>query len=549
MKQKNITYLHLIFLLFSFDGFFAQDLSLKISSTKKTEILILDEIDYQKKFKDSISLYSEVNKMSGYLKNIGYFTNSIDSIKKNKNNYTAFFSLNQQIKKAILKIDNHSDFLFKTFKINKNTISIPIEKLQSTLSSFSEDLEMEGKSFSKVQLKNISINNKILFAELEINQSKKRNINKVIIKGYENFPKSYLKNYFNIRPNTVFNQQKIKKISDDSKNLKFVREIKPPEVLFTKDSTLIYMYLKKHQNNSFDGIVNFASKENGDILFNGNINLKLNNILNTGEQFELFWNSIGEERQEFKLFIENPYLFNSKITPQLSFSIYKQDSTFLNTKFDSKLFYNLNTKTKLALTYSSESSENLKETIDSSIETYDNYFLGFLFEFKTPKGDLFFNDKFHFEINPTFGKRKTNQSTSTQFKIETSSSFIFDLNSHSNICIKNTSGYLNSESFIDNELFRIGGANSIRGYNEQSIFTNSYTFFNLEYRYLTSKNSFLYSITDFGSAKINTEYENLFGIGLGYKFMINNSQINIGSAMSENDFNKMKIILSWRTIF
>lgn len=121
----------------------------------------------------------------------------------------------------------------------------------------------------------------------------------------------------------------------------------------------LYLYSKKKQNKSFDGIVNFANKENADILLNSIIDLNLNNILNSGEKFQLFQNSNAEERQEFKLKSESTYLFNFKFTPQLSFSIYKQDSNFLNIKFESKLLYNLNDKLKLGFIYTSETSENL----------------------------------------------------------------------------------------------------------------------------------------------------------------------------------------------
>ena len=50
----------------------------------------------------------------------------------------------------------------------------------------------------------------------------------------------------------------------------------------------LYLYSKKKQNKSFDGIVNFANKENADILLNSIIDLNLNNILNSGEKFQLF---------------------------------------------------------------------------------------------------------------------------------------------------------------------------------------------------------------------------------------------------------------------
>ncbi|MFK8059095.1 MAG: POTRA domain-containing protein [Polaribacter sp.] len=554
MKKKITHYIYIAFLLISFQGFFAQDFYLKLTSKNKSELLILEKIDFQEKHKDSITIFKEVDKISNYLKNIGYFTNTIDSIKKIKKKYIAYFSLNYKVDKAVIKINKKDNFLFKKIEKENNKIIISIKKLQITLSDISKNLDKEGKSFSKVQLKNILIKNNTLFADLDIYRSKKRIINKVIIKGYENFPKSYLRNYFNIKPNTIINQQKIKEISDLSKNIQFIKVIKPPEILFTKDSTLLYMFLRKQQNNSFDGIINFASKENGKVLFNGNIDLKLNNILNTGEKFNLFWNSIGEERQEFKISTEIPYIFNSKFSPKLSFSIYKQDSSFINTKFDSELFYNINSKTRIALIYNSESSENLEETINNNIETFENYFFGFQFRYNIPKNDYFFNNTFYLEVNPTFGKRNTSANSLNQFKIKTIISYLWNLNSNNSIFIKNETGYLNSDSFIDNEVFRIGGANSLRGFNEQSIFTNNYSYFNIEYRINTSNKSYLYSITDFAKVKANLNVNYLLGIGLGYRFFTKKSLINVGIVNGNNikstlNFKQTKFILSFINYF
>lgn len=532
----------------------AQEISLTITSKKENENRILGEIEYIQRHLDSTSLNTEIFRVSNYLKNLGYFTNTIDKIEKKNKKYIAYFSLNNKIENAIIKIDSDSKNYFENSKLENNTISIPLINLQTTLSTISKKLDNQGKSFSKVQLKNTIIKDKTLFADLFINQSKKRIINSVIVKGYENFPTSYLKNFFNIKSNTVINQQKIKEISKTSLSIPFIKIIKSPEILFTKDSTQLYLYLNKKQNNSFDGLVSFASKENGDVLFNGNIDLSLSNIFDTGEKFELFWNSIGEEKQEFKLSSEIPYIFNSKFNPQISFSIYKQDSTFLSTKFDSKLFYNINPKTKIAFTYNSESSENLKSDLSNNIETYSNYFLGFQFQYRIPKNDFFLNDKFNIKINPTFGKRTIDNESSNQFKIETSASYIWDLSLRNSIYIKNTIGYLNSDRFINNELFRIGGANSIRGLNEQSLFTNNYTYSNLEYRYLTSETSYLYTITDIGNLKVNSINETILGLGLGYFFTVKKSQINISTSLastkSQNtDLKNIKLNISWKNFF
>jgi hypothetical protein len=84
------------------------------------------------------------------------------------------------------------------------------------------------------------------------------------------------------------NRQKIKATQEATKSSEFLTEIKPPEDLCTKDTMYLYLYSKKKQNKSFDGIVNFANKENADILLNSIIDLNLNNILNSGEKFQLF---------------------------------------------------------------------------------------------------------------------------------------------------------------------------------------------------------------------------------------------------------------------
>tara|TARA_R110002072_G_scaffold61986_3_gene155519 strand:- start:20046 stop:21710 length:1665 start_codon:yes stop_codon:yes gene_type:complete len=554
LKQKTFIKPLILLLFFSIESLYTQNINLKISSVNKNEVTILNKIKYQKNHIDSTSINFEINKISKYLKNIGYFTNTIDSLVKTKNNYSAYFSLNEKINQSEIYVKLKDQYLFNGFQFTNNTINITIEKLQSLLLNISKKIDLEGKSFSKIQLNNIKIKDKILFAELLIEASSKRIINKVVVKGYDDFPKSFLKNHFKIKPNSVFNEKKIKSISETSKNLQFVSEIKTPEVLFTKDSTFLYLYLKKRKNNSFDGLINFATKENGDLLLNGNIDLELNNILNTGEKFKLFWNKIADERQEFEIALKTPYIFNSKITPELSFSIYKQDSTFLNTKFDSKIFYILNTKVKLALTYNSESSINLDKSIENNIENFSNYFLGFQFDFVVQKNDFFFNDKILLKINPSFGERNLNSNSTNQIKIETTASYIWDLNSRNSIYIKNTNGFLKSNTYLNNELFRIGGPKSIRGFNEQSIFVNKYIMFNLEYRFLTSEKSYLYTITDFAKTVTLENTKNLNSLGLGFLFINKNSLINISSSIGRNesekfDFKKVKLIVNWKTYF
>ena len=554
MKTNYSFFIYIFFLNFAVNGLVAQELNLKLNSLKKTDVRTLKKINYQKKHKDSISIQNEIITISAYLKKKGYFTNSFDSLSKKNKDYFAYFTLNEKIDSVIINLNKDIIQLFENFKIKNNTITIPIERIEKLLLDTSMELDNKGKSFSKVKLVNTFIQEKKLFAEMEIYQSEERTIDKTITKGYSSFPKSFLKNYFNINDKTLFNQKTLNNISKATKSISFIKEIKSPEILFTKDSTLLYLYFEKYKNNSFDGIVNFTSKENGDgLLFNGNIDLKLNNTLNLGEKFEFLWNSANNARSEFKIKTEIPYIFNSKISPEISFSIFKQDSTFLNTRFESIFFYNINGNSKIGITYNSESSENLETSIESNIESFHNYFMGFQYEYKISRNDVFLDDKLNLTINPSLGRRITENSLN-QFKIEISASYIYDINSRNSIFIQNKTGYLNSDSFVNNELFRIGGANSIRGFNEQSIFTNSYSYFNVEYRYLTSVKSYFYTISDFGNAKISSKDTFLIGLGIGYRFKTKNSLINLSTALNKDgnssfDLKRTQLLIGWANYF
>lgn len=553
--KKTISHI-IIFILLTLVSckVFGQEIKLKITSKNKNEQAILKNIDFTDSNKDTLSLEKEVVKISNYLKTLGYLTNNYKIDWKNKNEVIAYFDLNRKVETAIIKINFEPENKFKLLKIEKEKIHIPFHKLKNTLSYISKELENQGKSFSKVQLKNIHIKDKTLFANLYLNQSKKRTIDKIIIKGYKNFPTSFTKNHFNLKLNSIFKQKKIKEISKSTENIEFVSEIKPPEILFTKDSTIIYMFLKKKNRNSFDGNINFASKENGTLLFNGNINLTLNNILNRGEKFELYLNNIDQEKQEFRLLTEIPYIFNSKLSPEFNFLIHKEDSTFINTKFESKISYQINQKTNIAYTYNSETSENLNKETNNNIETFNNYFTGLKFQYSVKKNDYFENNKFNLVINPSIGKRKTNIENLTQIKIESTISYLWDLNLKNNLFIKNSSGILISDKLLDNELFRIGGASTIRGYNEQSLFTDKYSYFNIEYRYLTSLKSYFYTITDIANINTNTNNKKLLGLGIGYLFTSNNSQINLSTVISKTDnqkfdSNNAKLLVSWKNFF
>ena len=107
--------------------------------------------------------------------------------------------------------------------------------------------------------------------------------------------------FLKIDAQTVFTKSKLKEITKRLEAVSFVTQTKPIETLFKKDSTLVYLYLKKKQNSSFDGLVNFNSDASGALQLNGYLDIKLQNVFNRGEELTLLWNRFDQERQELNL--------------------------------------------------------------------------------------------------------------------------------------------------------------------------------------------------------------------------------------------------------
>ena len=554
MHNKDFYLFIFIAILGYTSALYSQEFNLKINSKKKTENIFLSKINYNKKHKDSAALYNEIYKVQKKLKKNGYFLITIDSVLHEDKKYIAYLHLNQKIDSVNLKYKNAPALIIQKYNFKNNILQIPINLLEEILNEISSSQELKGNAFSKINLYNFEIKNKTLFADINFTPSKKRKIDKVIFKGYENFPQSFIKNHLNINTNSVFNKKKLQEISQLSQALDFASEIKPPETLFTQDSTFVYIYLKKIKGNTFNGLINFTSQENGKLKFNGHLDLKFKNILNKGENLNLLWNSFGDERQEFSIAAKTPYIFNSKISTEVAFSIYKQDSTFLNTTLNSNLNYKIKNNANLYASFSSENSENILNDLTNNISTYKNYFLGFGYEYKVAKNDVFKNNLYYLNINPSFGERRTTNGAFKQIKITTTFSYLFTLKRKQSIYLKNKIGVLNSANYLNNELFRIGGNNSMRGFNEQSIFVKNYLLQNIEYRYLTSKNSYLYTITDLALISTPSSKERLYSFGLGYLFNTNNSQINISSAIGTNSKNPIntkdiQLFVNWTNFF
>lgn len=524
----------------------AQKLYLEISGSSERENKIIDSTSYIKTHSDAKSVITEINLLSDKLIQSGFIENEVlENTKVNDSIFKTSFSLGKQTKSIHIYIS--PDVRKKTNEIldfEKDTIQIPFSETQVFLNAKLNELERKGYSLAKMKLENFSKINTKLFAELQVETGLKRQLNDIVYNGYGKFPEGHKKNIRRLYKNKTFNQETLKKLHSDFEKFRFVSQTKYPEILFTKDTTKVYVYLEKAKSNKFEGFIGFANDDNENVKLNGYLDLLLVNALNTGEEFTLFWKSDGNDQKTFNAGIELPYVFKTRFGLKASLNIFKQDSTFQNTRTALDLGYYFNYNTRLYIGYQATESSDIQNQNNFSISDYENSFVTSDFEFTDYKTDDFlFPEKTRIRLKGGIGKRTSKIDSEQQLFFSANLMHNFYLDKKNSFNIKSQNYYLKSYSYIINELYRFGGINSIRGFNENSLQANLLTSILAEYRYAVASNLYIHTITDYGYFRDESTDNSgkLLGIGFGFGLLTKNGLLNLVYANGSTNEQEVKL--------
>jgi hypothetical protein len=555
---KTLLYLFLTIIISS--QCHAQHFELKITGENNPEDKTIDSIPYLKKHKTTKSINDEIQSFSDKLSARGYIDNRITSnTRTNDSLFTIKFNLKEKTNSIHIYISNKNLILKTIFPNLKNdTLITPFEEIESLLNKKLNQLENLGYAFTKLKLTNIHRKKNTLYADLDFKSEKKREINSIILNYTQSnqssiFPKGHLKQIEKKYTGKTFNQETATEIYNDFEKFSFIKQSKFPEILFTKDSTKIYIYLEKRKANTFDGYIGFSNDDSKKITLNGYLDINLENTLHSGEEFSLYWKSDGNKQTTFRTKLEIPYLFKTSTSLRAELEIFKQDSIFQNTKTAIALGYYIKYNSHLYLGYQSTESSDIQNTNSKSIQDYKNHFTTATFEYKKITPENFTSpNKTNIIITAGLGKRtNTNSITdesneNKQYYTNIDLSNIFYLNTKNSLYIRSKNYYLLSDSYLTNELYRFGGINSIRGFAENILQGNSANLLITEYRYLASSNLYLHTILDYGiyqdktSIGNNKKTNNLISVGLGLGVLTRNGLLKIILANGTTTEDKIK---------
>lgn len=525
----------------------AQDLllNLKVLGESSRALAVIDSVGYSVSHKDFNSIEREILDLKSKLVKLGYLETKLISLDNNDSIYTARFNVGKKVKEIVVfyKADDFTIKELQKFseKVNATSFVVPFNKIELILKKLTANKVNQGFVFVNLRLDSITkISSQKISARLVVENVTKRKIDSFIVKGYEKFPKSFLKYYIGIRPNSIFNRDALLLKNKLLNTLPFVSSLKAPEVLFTQDKTQVYFYLSKKKSNLFDGVLGFSTDQRGKKLqFNGYVDLQLINNLNYGESFLVNYKSDGNQQQQFSAQVKMPFVLKTPIGVSMELKIFKRDSSFVTTQQKIATTYQISPQLKGLVGYQNNSSSNLlNETGVLNIVDYKTTSLLAGLSYVQLQDNPFFVEKLKINIEAQFAKRKTDSLSDDQKQLKSEVGYIFNIDNKNSIFVKNRTYFLVGKKFFENQLFRIGGVTSVRGFNENAIDANLFSIMNTEYRYIANEQLFLQTILDFGyfENKINNIKKKIigFGLGMGIKSKTNLMQLILANGAVEN---------------
>lgn len=578
----------LLFGLFFFSiktGFSQQKYTVTYHYVGKDSVYKSDTTFLKNQFNTQAEAKSYTSEIIKILTQRGYPTASVDSAYFDSSHAEISLYLGGKFQWANINTDSvdreallNSGWNEKYFH-NREINFKQLQNLQNALVNFYEN---SGYPFAEVFLDELKINGNKIEGALKVKKGTLYHIDSIRVYGKVHIKNHFLQHYLGIFDGDIYNSDKLSKVSERLANLSFLQEQSPSDVTMLGTGAILNLYLEPKRGSQVNVLIGFApgNTVSGKSGITADVHLDLKNALGAGESILLNWQQLQPQSPRLNLAYNHPFILDSKFGVDFAFNLLKRDSAYLQLNAQLGIQYFLSSAQIFKVFYQNESSYLLGGGMDSNqiiltkkLPPYidvksDNLGIGYHFE----------NTNYHF--NPRHGNEINISATAGIKKISKNNDIInlkdpsnpsFDFNSlYDSLNLKSyqakailsaahyfpvgkstvfkaavNGGLIQSPQLFQNELFRIGGYQLLRGFDEESIYANQYAVFTAEYRYLVGINSFFFGFSDIGFSKtkyLSYNYSNSYiSAGIGLELETKFGLLNLSYAVGKRNDIKFDI--------
>ncbi len=473
-------------------------------------------------YPDSLSVLRAVRELVLDLQNEAYLLASADELHWTRDSVRVRLFVGPPFRWAALRNGNLGDGLLTRAgyreRLYRNAPFRPDEwvRLQERILT---EAENQGFPFATVGLDSVQLTEGRIAGRVVLKRGRAVVFDSVQIVGNSKTRKEFLIKYLQIFPGQPFSQQRVAAAGQLLRQLPYLKLRAEPEVRFAKGRARLYLPLDDRPSNQFDAIVgvvpNTALNQTG-VTITGDVTINLRNLKGGGKQVGLQWRKTDALSQLFDLQYAHPNFFGTPLEVSGSFNLYKQNDAFLTLRPRLQVtyptaragrvsFFTEQRSSRLLLDSAAYASLNaLPANIDSQ---YSSYGLGYAWN---SLDDLFFPHRGTlFTAQGAVGTKTTVRNSairetlyaalperSTQYTTGLRAERYTRFGAQGVLLVRlRGEGLFNKQLFL-NDLFRLGGLNSLRGFAENQYYTNAYAVGTVEFRQFTGPDAYVFLFAD-----------------------------------------------------
>ncbi|MGN6493258.1 MAG: BamA/TamA family outer membrane protein [Agriterribacter sp.] len=538
----------------------------------------------QSEFSNQQACRQYVEEIPKYLQPKGYITASVDSVHYDSLSANAWLYIGQLYKWEGFNTDSADKKMLSAIGWNDKIMrkgEVDFAKLQYWQNRMINYYENNGYPFARVSLDSLTIVDEKIYTRLTTDKGPAYKIDSIRVYGKAKISNYFLQRYLGVENGSPYRKDKLNAVSQRLLELPYLRETKAWDITMAGTGSVLNLYIDPKKSSQADVLVGFlpATNEPGrtKLQLTGEANINLKNALGGGESIGVNWQQIQIKSPRLHLLYEQPYIFNTPFGIDFNFDLLKKDSSFLNLNAQFGVQYlssgRQNGKVFIQTLFTNvlpagidtalvKSSKKLPSYIDVSTTN-----LGLNYRFNNT--DYRFNPRRgnDFSVTASAGIRKIKPNTAIinlkkdasgndfdyaslydtldlktyVLRLYFSGAHYFKTGKQSVLKAALNGGWLFTPNVFRNEMFQIGGYKLLRGFDEESIYTDRYGVLTAEYRFFIGLNSYFFGFADAGLAgnksygELNQKIRNYIGMGLGMAFETKAGIFNLSYAVGKRD--------------
>lgn len=447
----------------------------------------------------------------------------------------------------IIYIDKDSlidEYIYSLFRFLEGQI-IHRAAIEETITNSLDYYENNGFPFASVKINSINFLGDSVEGDysadvyIEINKGEKSTIDKVVITGNSGTEDYVIIRELRLEPGELYAQKEIEELPKRLNRLRFFEPIGTPQFYFnSQQKGVLLIEVKEKQTNNFDGIIGYipGSREGEKGYVTGLVNVSLRNLFGTGRAVAVRWQQFNRFSQELELKYLEPWLFGFPFNITGSAFQRKQDTTYVQRRFEGVVEYLATEDISASVIIGSEQSiptisEKPRFTVynSSALTTGVNLKIDTRDDPYAPREGLLFINSYSFSRKKIYGPAEfiyaaTRTDINLQ-RISVSFGGFLEIFSRQVVALSLNGRELRGSFFEDSDLFRLGGTNTLRGYREDQFLGSRAAWSNLEYRLLLTRRTYAFVFFDTGyylrNADVDRNILKQEGFKIGYGLGLN----------------------------